>query len=333
MTSTTVLLCLACSQSLSLKVTESYFRTPCCGRLICDQCLSKNARLRRYNPCLSCLGGVGLVQSSSEDRRDSSYQKQIVQNGRDNEAETFVLGDDEDEDEGEELPAQGVSRPQHEDVHPPATSAAPGQAQPTASPVPSNHSLPASSTYYIKPRDTVTGIALRYGVDPRQLCRLNKLPTSTLTTTPHLLHTRTTLQLPPGSRAPSPPPPDLQDRIEARARERAARAFQAVTKETDWGVAQTYVALLDVDDDSNMKEGKRRMVDPRSKDGRQAMAVDSYLDDNAWEEEQRKAGLSPRIEGFPYFNFKGKENVEPRREGSSSGGSDWWQKLWSGSSK
>ncbi|KAG8684646.1 hypothetical protein FRC08_013584 [Ceratobasidium sp. 394] len=239
MTSATVLLCLACSQSLSPKSADLYFRTPCCGRIICDHCLSKNARLRRYNPCLSCLGGVGLVQSTSEDRRSGSQQKQVVQNGRDNEAETFVLGDDEDEDEGDEggqVSGQGVSRPA---VQPLDINAVPDQLQPDAPPGPSNPSLPASSTYYIKPRDTVTGIALRYGVDSRQLCRLNKLPTSTLTTTPHLLHTRTTLQLPPGSRVPSPPPLDLQERLEARARERAGRAFQAVTKETDWGIAQT----------------------------------------------------------------------------------------------
>ncbi|KAG9128099.1 hypothetical protein FRC07_004993 [Ceratobasidium sp. 392] len=333
MTSATVLLCLACSQSLSPKAIDSYFCTPCCGRVICDQCLSKNARLRRYNPCLSCLGGVGLVQSTSEDRRSGNQQRQIVQHGRDNEAETFVLGDDEDDEEEEQLSEQGASRPQREEaVQLPSTDAITDQTQPDASPKLSDRPLPASSTYYIKPRDTVAGIALRYGVDPRQLCRLNKLPTSTITTTPHLLHTRTTLQLPPGSRAPSPPPPDLEERLEARARERATRAFQAVTKETDWRVAGTYVALLDVEDDSNMKEGKRRMVDPKSKDGKHAVAVDSYLDDNAWEEEQRRAGLSPRIEGFPYVNLGGKENVEPPKEGSSGGSSDWWQKLWSGSS-
>ncbi|QRV90078.1 LysM domain protein [Ceratobasidium sp. AG-Ba] len=301
MTSTNVLLCLACSQTLSP----------------------------------NCLGGVGLVQSASGDRSSGQQPKKVVQHGRDNEAETFVLGDDEDEDENEEqAPKQGGSSPtNHEVLAQPPGSNPEDQVQSTNSLTPPNTSLPISSTYYIKSKDTVAGIALRYGVDPRQLCRLNKLPISTLTTTPHLLHTRTTLQLPPGSRAPSPPPADLQERLEARARERAGRAFQAVTKETDWGVAQTYVALLDIEDDGGMKEGKRRMVDPKSRDGRQALAVDAYLDDNAWEEDQKKAGLSPRIEPFPYFSFKGKENVEIPKEGSSAGSSDWWQKLWSGSSK
>ncbi|CAE6424967.1 unnamed protein product [Rhizoctonia solani] len=324
MTSVTVPLCLACSQELSPKSLDSYFRTPCCARYICDRCLSKNARLRRYNPCLSCLGGVGLVQSTSGDR--PSDHQPIVQHGRDNEAETFVLEDSEDEEDSE---------PSSKRIEPEAVDArAPTPLEVSETPEPSNTLnpvLPQSPTYYIKPRDTLNGIALKYGVDARQLCRLNKLPPSTLTTTPHLLHTRTTLQLPPGSRTPSPPPPDLQQRLEARAKERAGRAFQAVTKETDWGVAQTYVALLDVEDDG-IKEGKRRMVDPSSKDGKQALAVDQYLDDNAWEEEQRRAGLVPRIEPFPYFGWKGKENIEDGKASTSSGTSGWWRGFMSGSS-
>ncbi|KAG8679428.1 hypothetical protein FRC11_003746, partial [Ceratobasidium sp. 423] len=244
----------------------------------------------------------------------------------DNEAETFVLGDSEDEDEGD--PLSGRTKPDAADARPPTPPKVPGISEPSGA---QNPALPQLSTYYIKPRDTVTGIALKHGVDPRQLCRLNKLPPSTLTTTPHLLHTRTTLQLPPGSRAPSPPPPDLQKRLDARAKERAGKAFQAITKETDWGVAQTYVALLDTEDDG-IKEGKRRMVDPSSREGAQALAVDRYLDDNAWEEEQRKAGLPPRIEPFPFFSFKGKENAESGKESSSSGSSSWWRGLMSGSS-
>lgn len=281
--------------------------------------------------------------------RSTSEEKQgaRVQHGRDNDSETFVLGDDEDEEDEGSRSAAGA-RP----TSPPHETKAAEDAQPDSSPSPSDAARPQSPTYYIKSRDTVTGIALKHGIDvrffpfamlniseffsspqPRQLCRLNKLPISTLTTTPHLLHTRTTLELPPGARAPSPPPPDLQERLEARARERAGRAFQAVTKETDWCVAQTYVALLDVSDEE-VKEGKRRMVDVKSKEGRQALAVDSYLDDNAWEEEQRRAGLEPKIEGFPYFSLKGKENVEPQKEeGGSGSGSQWLKSLWPGSSK
>ncbi|CAE7231132.1 unnamed protein product [Rhizoctonia solani] len=322
MTSVAVPLCLACAQELSTKSLDSSFRTPCCARYICERCLSKNARLRRYNPCLSCLGGVGLVQSTSGDRPTAGQP--IVQHGRDNEGETFVLADSEDEEDSE--PPFKRVEPDATDARPPT----PPNALDPESSTPPNPALPLSSTYYIKPRDTVTGIALKHRVDPRQLCRLNKLPSSTLTTTPHLLHTRTTLQLPPGSRAPSPPPPDLQQRAEARAKERAGKAFQAVTKESDWGVAQSYVALLDLDDDG-IKEGKRRMVDLSSREGRQALAVDRYLDDNDWEEEQRQAGLAPRIEPLPYFGWKGKESAELGKE-SASGSLSWWRGLMPGSS-
>ncbi|CUA76042.1 hypothetical protein RSOLAG22IIIB_02049 [Rhizoctonia solani] len=322
MTSVTVPLCLACSQELSAKSLDSCFRTPCCARYICERCLSKNARFRRYNPCLSCLGGVGLVQSTSGDR--PTGDRPSVQHGRDNEAETFIIADSEDDEDSELSSKSKRIESGAADARPPTTPETSGFSE-----MP-DRALPQSSTYYIKPRDTVTGIALKHGIDPRQLCRLNKLPASTLTTTPHLLHTRTTLQLPPGSRAPSPPPPDLLERLEARAKERAGKAFQAITKETDWGVAQSYVALLDTEDEE-IKEGKRRMVDLSSRDGRQALAVDRYLDDNDWEEEQRKAGLSPRIEPFPFFSWKGKESADSSQE-DAGGGSGWWRGLISGPS-
>ncbi|KAF8754307.1 hypothetical protein RHS01_06233 [Rhizoctonia solani] len=250
----------------------------------------------------------------------------VVQHGRDNEAETFILGDSDEEDDW--VWHRSMSKPDAVDDRPPTP---PKVLETTEVPSVANSALPQSYTYYIKPRDTVTGIALKHGVDPRQLCVLNKLPSSTLTTTPHLLHiTRTTLQLPPGSRAPSPPPPDLEQRSEARAKERAGKAFQAITKETDWVSLKRmyrYLKWKDVDE-----RRKRRMIDTRSKEGKQAMAVDRYLDDNAWEEEQRKAGLVPRIEPFPYFDLKGKENVECNKESASGGSLGWWRGLVSGSS-
>jgi hypothetical protein len=161
MTSITVPLCLACSQSLSEKSLDLYFCTPCCGRLICDRCLSKNARLRRYNPCLSCLGGVGLVQNTSGDRGDRN--KEAIQHGRDNEAETFVLGDSDDEDIRASNPIQS------EAVRPRSPPLVASESQELEHSNPSNRALPQSSTYYIKPRDTVTGIALKYGVDVSKL--------------------------------------------------------------------------------------------------------------------------------------------------------------------
>ena len=76
----------------------------------------------------------------------------------------------------------------------------------------------------------------------RILCRLNNLPPSTLRMTPHLLHTRAFLILPPSVRAPPPLTPAEQALDEERkarlAVERAETRFQAMTKETDRDVAK-----------------------------------------------------------------------------------------------
>lgn len=96
--------------------------------------------------------------------RSTSEEKQgvKVQHGRDNEAETFVLGDDEDEEEEGAGSAAGA-RP----TSPPPEAGAAGDARPSDPPGGSNPTGPPSSTYYIKSRDTVTGIALKHGVDVR----------------------------------------------------------------------------------------------------------------------------------------------------------------------
>ncbi|OBZ72073.1 hypothetical protein A0H81_07833 [Grifola frondosa] len=96
--------------------------------------------------------------------------------------------------------------------------------------------------YYIKPDDTLVGIALRFGIDGRVLCRLNGLPPSTLRTTPHLLHTRTFLTFPLSARAMEPQSPSAiaaeEERKVKHAREHAETRLQALTKEVDRHVAQ-----------------------------------------------------------------------------------------------
>ncbi|KAF9025496.1 hypothetical protein BDZ89DRAFT_902920, partial [Hymenopellis radicata] len=104
------------------------------------------------------------------------------------------------------------------------------------------------SQYYLKRTDTLQGLALRFGVDGRELCKLNNLPFSTLSITPHLLHTRDCILLPLSAKTASTdlnhPTPDEQRRREAR---RAEKRLQVVTKEADWRVARAYVALADDD--------------------------------------------------------------------------------------
>ncbi|KAF9453426.1 hypothetical protein P691DRAFT_620873, partial [Macrolepiota fuliginosa MF-IS2] len=157
--------------------------------------------------------------------------------------------------------------------------------------------------YYIEPRDSVHGIALRFGVNARELCRQNNLPFSTLSTTPHLLHTRAFLELPPSSK-PIPlqyvlSEEDQAERDAQRARERAEKKLQMVTKEVDWQVAKAYIALAENvgigDEVIRKRKEASEMKAPRpitgsSNDNLESRAVDMYLDDEEWEQNELDAG-------------------------------------------
>lgn len=130
------------------------------------------------------------------------------------------------------------------------------------------------------------------------------LPFSTLSTTPHLLHTRRWLNLPPTAQQVLPPDPKV---LEAHNRERAEKRFQFVTKEIDWRVAKAYVALAEDEDDSaKTKESiealSRPALEPRALE---AKAVDRYLDDEEWEVGQSGG---PHLQGFPPFAAEGEKN-------------------------
>ncbi|QRW17879.1 hypothetical protein RhiXN_02803 [Rhizoctonia solani] len=236
--------------------------------------LQKRSSRVFVHPVARGISATGAYQETPVYGDRPGGDRPVVQHGRDNEAETFILGDSDEEDDSGLAPKH--VKPDAVDDRPPTP---PKVLETTEVPSVANSALPQSYTYYIKPRDTVTGIALKHGVDY-----------SYDYTTPFTYHSYHT---PASSRLACtiPPPPDLEQRSEARAKERAGKAFQAITKETDWGIAQTYVSLLEVED-VDVKEGKRRMIDTRSKEGKQAMAVDRYLDDNAWEEEQERLGWS-----------------------------------------
>ncbi|KAJ8462052.1 hypothetical protein ONZ51_g11147 [Trametes cubensis] len=163
------------------------------------------------------------------------------------------------------------------------------------------------SKYFIRPDDTLLGISLKLGIDGRVLCRLNNLPVSTLRTTPHLLHTRSFLILPPTSRPPPPLSPAQQQVDEERrarlARERAETRFQTMTKETDRDVAKAYVALAGLPDGEGKdymeyekeKGLRRRRAHASEDDGAAASvderAIDHYYDDDEWEGNERAEGL------------------------------------------
>ena len=127
---------------------------------------------------------------------------------------------------------------------------------------------------------------------------MNSLPLRTLSTTPHLLHTRRILLLPPGKRVPPLPSVDPETTA-ARNRERAEKRFQFVTKEVDWRVAKAYVALSE--EEFVEDKGKE---DPKALNRQQRhhvleSAVNQYLEDDEWE---RRGGKEPRIHGFPLFS-------------------------------
>lgn len=205
-----------------------------------------------------------------------------------------MLGDDDDDEE--EAAADRDAPPEYslnpvEDAAPPPENTA-VSVGPTGPP-----------TYHIQRGDTLQGLAFRFGVDGRELCVLNKLPFSALSTTPHLLHTRRTIVLPLSAKnLGSLPAPPTAEEAERQRRERAEKRFQFVTKEVDWRVARTYVALAEDDDGDQMepdfkgKEGSSMKASmTRAGAPIEARAVDQYLDDEQWE----RANGVPIVPQFP----------------------------------
>ncbi|KAG8932580.1 hypothetical protein FRC01_013210, partial [Tulasnella sp. 417] len=266
--------------------------------------------------------GVGVVASAPDANRKA------LKVGNVQAEDVFAIGDESDDDDDLSMKEEGdASQPDPPTTAPKVGSPSSGQGgneassketeQVAQSPaVDAKSSADAAdesrlrasrnSEYWIKPGDTLVGIALKFGVDGRLLCKMNALPPSTLTVTPHLLHTRTTLVLPPTSRTPSPPPPDLQERLEQRAKEKAAKRFQFVTKEVDHSIARAYVALADGNSNEDLSEVKKKSVpDPSASNvaqGLEGRAVDRYMEDDEWEAQQRAQGLLPKLQGFPFFN-------------------------------
>ena len=140
---------------------------------------------------------------------------------------------------------------------------------------------------------TSFGVTVLY--QGRILCKLNDLPPSTLNTTPYLLHTRAFLILPETHSQHATGAPSVEaDAHETRVR--AQIALQRVTKETDWGMVQAYVALAeDSDSEPDMTykfEGEKlQSGSSRRRTTLEERAVDLYLDDDEWERrESRRAG-------------------------------------------
>jgi LysM repeat protein len=234
----------------------------------------------------------------------------------DQEQSMFVLGDSDDEDSSPTADAD------FQDMPPPYTGALDTSSTVAVDETSVGETVDETadakgsnpSKYYVQPGDTLRGIALRHGVDVsilkvslrpelmpgwqgHKICQLNSLPFSVLSTTPHLLHTRRWLNLPPTGLSLPPPDPKV---LEAHNRERAEKRFQFVTKEVDWRVAKAYVALAEDDNGSYKSMESLQEIRKHSSErhGPEARAVDQYLNDEEWEAGQNGR---PRPKEFPFF--------------------------------
>ncbi|KAG7087357.1 hypothetical protein E1B28_013330 [Marasmius oreades] len=203
------LLCLACSSCLpSRSAEQKLFMTPCCQHPICNPCISSNPRLARYNPCLMCLAGVDAVGANINGKGNESQTAVRNIDGAVHDEDIFVLGDDDEEnDDFQSLEIDGrshilaaASSNASEVVCGNSSPQRDIQAEQEIHTKMDNQTTRRQAQYHIKRGDTLQGIVFKFGVNPEELCRLNKLPFSTLTTTPHLVHTRTVLLLPPSAR-------------------------------------------------------------------------------------------------------------------------------------
>ncbi|KAH8103703.1 hypothetical protein DFH11DRAFT_1884045 [Phellopilus nigrolimitatus] len=287
-------LCLACSGCIPAREQPTAFRTPCCARPVCAACAATNPRLLRYDPCLACLAGVRAVAVAAQGRLPPPPTTTTTNlDGALRDADVFVLGDEEEEDDDDVRGAAGAGPPR---TPPPAY-------RETDAPAPPAPDAPAErpGTHRIQREDTLRGLALKYAVDGRALCRLNGLPPSTLSTTPHLLHTRAVLLLPPHAHAPAPALPRKDapgaSSSSSRALECAAARLQRVTHEADPRVARAYVALASSPSRSPSPSppppGEKEKQGNDSADSPADRAVRAYRADAAWEASERAAGRGP----------------------------------------
>ena len=195
----TDIFCLFCSSTLlprsqtSSEIKFPKWTTPCCLEPICDKCLTRNPRLLYYNPCLKCLSGVSALNTY----RGFPLTSRVVEPKSDGH---FIIADDEsgsedDEDRASDL--RSCTSPHGKPSDPPPTHEGPRNRNDTLNycggsavrrdgpPAPleavkgsklsmehnyrqneSDQKPPISTMkYYIKPKDTLMGIAFKMGVD------------------------------------------------------------------------------------------------------------------------------------------------------------------------
>lgn len=125
---------------------------------------------------MACLGGVGVVRSSSTavsspTNRTGTARANV--DGAVRDEDTFVLGDEDDDDdkfdfEDEKLEAEAIGNVPAPAAHPHGVSPGDRNEMPAEEPATAK-SVESPLKYYIIPSDTLQGIVLRYGLDVSRL--------------------------------------------------------------------------------------------------------------------------------------------------------------------
>lgn len=136
--------------------------------------------------------------------------------------------------------------------------------------------------------------------------------------------------LPPSPKALSLSPAEDKEREQRRARERAEKRLQTLTKEVDWRVAKAYVAIADdpeeeLDFVGAAKEKGSMSGQDVAGSRLEVMAVGRYLDDEQWEQEQIREGRYIGIQRLPNVG----DTDKPTRKGKEVCVSSWFHgRIW-----
>ncbi|GAA6009219.1 hypothetical protein JCM11491_004232 [Sporobolomyces phaffii] len=285
-----------------------------CGHDLCGNCARKKSLTTACILCQSAHDLLAPPTSNSASPLASAPPSYTPTRGH-SDGDGFVLGDDSDDDcafDDDSPPPP--PRPEHlaPDAAPPAY-----QGALTDHDERRDTKREQCDLHYIKPDDTLVGLAMKYRVEGPLLCRMNRLPISTLSTTPHLLHTLPFLVLPP-SAAPSTSTTPLLPPFEERKR-LIVRRFQVQTRCADYHVAKAYVdavfakrreeaRFIRLNRDarsgqSSVAQTDRpggQVDDELREGGELEEAKEQYLADERWEREQNESRRKGKGNGLSF---------------------------------
>ncbi|GAA5909829.1 hypothetical protein JCM5296_001830 [Sporobolomyces johnsonii] len=308
-------LCIACSATLdsdsSAPTSSEKPQSPVvfsCRHAVCGRCITKRRRLAQA--CIMCQSAHDVLGSGTSSRASSKAPTPSASSSRlpaysapaQDQAGDFVLGDDSDvEDDAPPPPLDalfdGEQPPAYEDEGAPPVL---------------DDKREQCSLHYLKPDETLLGLSMRYGVPGHLLCSMNKLPLSTLSTTPHLVHTLPFLLLPPSASPSTSTAPLLPAPLERRRL--VVRRFQMQTRCADWAVAAAYVDQVfkrreveaefvrqnraaragERGEGEGEREGEGVVV---REGGELDEAVEAWRRDERWEREQQAQGKGKGVIG------------------------------------